>query len=400
MFYVFLEILNFIETRKLHMFLAFSIYVWSIWIIKFYFSKKYRPYNSTYDESVSVVIPVLKEDLKVFENCLSSVRRQKKKSELIVVVDGADKKIEEIAKKYADKVLSYEWRGKRPSIADGFKTSTGDILILMDSDSYYASENDLGELIKPFADPEVGGVTTKQKIFNQNGNIIRRFAGWMEDVRFAIGHPSQSYFGGVGCLPGRAIAIRKEYIMSHLDKFLNDYFMGEKSVISDDRALTGYLMSDGYKTLYQSTALAYTDCPNNWPKFIKQQIRWSRGSQRETLRNVKMLIKRNKFTAFYFITDIITPVFFVGVIFDILVRYYTGIDSLYGIPFYMAVIIGSIGMTFSIGARQAIPVNYSINDFIYLPLYCLFLTFIQTPIRVYGLITCYEQGWMTRSVKR
>lgn len=400
MFYLFLEILNFVRTRELHLFIAFSVYVWTIWLIKLHFSRKYRPYNSSYKGKVSVIIPVLKENLEVFKNCLSSVRRQTQKSELIVVIDGGDKDIEKLAKQYADKVMSYEWRGKRPSIVDGFRTATGDILILMDSDSYYDSDNGIEELIKPFADPKIGGVTARQKIFDQRDNIIRRFAGWMEDVRFAIGHPAQSYFGGVGCLPGRAIAIRKEYIIPHMERFLNDYFMGEKSVISDDRALTGYLMKDGYKTVYQSTSIAYTDCPNNWLKFVKQQLRWARGSQRETLRNAYWLIKSNKFTAFYFITDIITPLFFTSVIFDIVARYYLGIDNLYGIPFYIAIILGTIGMTFSIGVRQSLPIDYSSKDFIYLPLYCLFLTFVQTPIRVYGLITCYEQGWMTRSTNK
>jgi hyaluronan synthase len=374
--------------------------VWTIWLIKFYFSRKYEHFESNYDGKVSVIIPVFKEDLRIFAKCLHSVRKQSKETELIVVIDGGDKDIEYIAKKYADKVMSYEWRGKRPSIVDGFKAATGDILILMDSDSYYDSENGIAELIKPFADSYTGGVTSRQKIYDQKGNIIRRFAGWMEDIRFAVGHPSQSYFGGVGCLPGRAIAIRKKYIMDHLDEFLNDYFMGEKSVISDDRALTGYLMRDGYKTLYQSTSLVYTDCPNEWKKFVKQQLRWSRGSQRETIRNIHWLIKRNKYTSMCFITDIITPLLFVSVLFDMLVRYYIGIDNLYGIPFYLSVILGSVGMTFSLGVRQSFPLKYSLKDFAYLPLYCIFLTFVQTPVRLYGLMTIYEQGWMTRVKER
>lgn len=396
MYYLILEILNFLENKTITLFMIFSLYVWGVWLIKFYFSTKYRPYTSFYDGSVSVIIPVLREDLEVFEKCLTSIRSQNKKSEIIVVVDGGDKAIETLAGKYADKVLSYVWRGKRPSIVDGFKASSGEILVLMDSDSFYATDNDLRELIKPFADPNVGGVTSRQKIFNQKGNIIRRFAGWMEDVRFSVGHPSQSYFGGVGCLPGRAIAIRKEYIMMHLGTFLDDKFMGEKSVISDDRVLTGYLMKDGYKTLFQSTALAYTDCPNEWKKFIKQQLRWSRGSQRETLRNLGWLIKNNKFTSFCFITDILTPLMFFNVAFDIVVRYYFGVDNLYNIPFYIGITLALVGMTFSIGARQIIPVDCDWKDFLYLPLYCLFLTFVQTPIRIYGLMTCYEQGWMTR----
>lgn len=155
-------------------------------------------------------------------------------------------------------------------------------------------------------------------------------------------------------------------------------------------------MRDGYNTLYQSTALVYTDCPDEWKKFVKQQLRWSRGSQRETIRNIHWLIKRNKYTSMCFITDIITPLLFVSVLFDVLVRYYIGVDNLYGVPFYLSAILGSVGMTFSLGVRQSFPLKYTLTDFAYLPLYCLFLTFVQTPVRLYGLMTIYEQGWMTR----
>jgi hyaluronan synthase len=391
-----MEIMNFINNKKISLFIIFSLFVWAAWIIKYYFSRKYKPYDSNYDGKVSIVIPTLREELDVFENCLKSVRAQSKKSELIVVLDGAEKSLEDMANKYADKVISHKWRGKRPCIVDGFKYASGDILILMDSDSYYESNDGIKELIKPFADKMVGGVTSKQKIFNPHGNIIRRFAAWMEDVRFSIGHPAQSYFGGVGCLPGRAIAFRKEYIIKHLNLFLDDKFMGEKSIISDDRALTGYIMRDGHKTVYQSTSVVYTDCPNNWKKFIKQQLRWARGSQRETLHNIGWLVKKNKFTAGCFIADILIPLMFFAVIFEMIIRNLYGVDNLYNITLGMALIAAIIGMSFSVGARQAIPVDYTWKEFMYLPLYCLFLTFIQTPIRVYGLMTCYDQGWMTR----
>ena len=172
--------------------------------------------------------------------------------------------------------------------------------------------------------------------------------------------------------------------------------MGERSIVSDDRALTGYLMRDDHKTVFQSTSVIYTDCPNNWKKFIKQQLRWSRGSQRETLHNIHWLVLKNKFTAFCFITDIVVPLMFFAVIFEMILRHLYGVDNLYNITLGMALFIAVVGMSFSVGARQAIPVDYTWREFLYLPLYCLFLTFVQTPIRVYGLATCYDQGWMTR----
>lgn len=396
MFYFFLELLNFIYLKKIHLFLLFALYTWIVWGAKYYYSRKYKPYNNSYDASVSVVVPVLNEDLNVFDKCLNSIKIQNKAVELIVVIDGSSEDIKKIAHKYADKVLAYEWRGKRPCISDGYKQSNGDIIVMMDSDSIFNHETGISELIKPFQDISVGGVTTTQKIFNREGSIIRRIAGWMEDVRFTVGHPAQSVFGQVGCLPGRAIAIRKKYILPHMENFLNDYFMGEKCITGDDRALTSYLLKDGYKTVLQSSSLVYTDCPNNWLKFIKQQLRWSRSSQRETIRNIGWMVKNNKFLAFYFMTDILTPIFFLIVTIDLINSYFWGVNHFFGLSLYSGILIGSVGMLSSIGVRQSFTINYGIKDLYYLPIYCLFLTFIQTPIRLYGLITCYNQGWMTR----
>ena len=51
---------------------------------------------------------------------------------------------------------------------------------------------------------------------------------------------------------------------------------------SEDRGLTAYSILT-WKTVYVVSALGYTDVPDNWWQFIKQQIRWKKGFLRTNL---------------------------------------------------------------------------------------------------------------------
>ena len=60
--------------------------------------------------------------------------------------------------------------------------------------------------------------------------------------------------------------------------------MGVFLEVSDDRTLTNLTLKEGYRTVYQYTSLVYTDAPLQVKKLFKQQLRWARGSQYNTLR--------------------------------------------------------------------------------------------------------------------
>ena len=65
-------------------------------------------------------------------------------------------------------------------------------------------------MLRPFADPRVGGVTPRQAIFDVGDDPVRRLADWIEDLRYLLTVPAQSVFGQVGCLAGRTIAYRRD----------------------------------------------------------------------------------------------------------------------------------------------------------------------------------------------
>ncbi|MBK0297157.1 glycosyl transferase family 2, partial [Bacillus sp. S34] len=74
------------------------------------------------------------------------------------------------------------------------------------------------------------------------------------------------------------------------DRFMHEKFMGVFLEVSDDRTLTNLTLKEGYRTVYQYTSLVYTDAPLQVKKLFKQQLRWARGSQYNTLRMLPWML--------------------------------------------------------------------------------------------------------------
>jgi hyaluronan synthase len=185
-------------------------------------------------------------------------------------------------------------------------------VVLVDSDTLW-EEDTLVELLRPFAHPGIGGVTTHQRILDPHRSLLTRWAEWSERVRWATSMPAYSVFGAVGCLPGRTIAFRRTVLETVMSEFLSERFLGTHLEVSDDRSLTNLCLRRGFLTVYQSTSVVTTDAPTELGKFVRQQLRWARGSQYNTLRMLPWMLRNAPFLAFGFLVDIVVPFALLGV---------------------------------------------------------------------------------------
>ena len=378
---------------------VFIIYIWIVFLMRWLFSKRYKHYKNEHHEEITAIIPVYNENLSIFKKCLQSLKNEKPQG-IIAVINGCDKnesKYSQAAKSFGANVYILQEAAKRPALVLGIKKARNKIILLLDSDTIL-KKGALKKLIKPFKDKKVGGVTSTQMIINSRASITRKFAGWMEDIRFAISQRAQSSFGAVGCLPGRFIAFRRKLLFDCLDDFVNQKFLGQPCTSGDDRYFTSHVLKKGYKTILQATSVVYTNCPDTFSGFLKQQLRWARSSQRETLRALRWLY-RYPYTMFAFITDIITPFFFLIVEINIIYQLF-----LYGgrfinlFQFVFDITFALFAMNLSIGLKQMHHFKLHPEDILLLPLYSLFMILIMTPLRIWGFITMANPSWHTRSV--
>ena len=394
-----LDSYHFLRGAGPSLFMGLFVYVWAVWTAKVIVARRYRPFRS--DAAVglttSVIVPVYNEPLPVFRRALASVRANDP-TELIAVVDGGDPHLAAVAEEYCDRVLRIPKAGKRPAIAAGLAASDPrtEVVVVLDSDTVW-EEGALREMLRPFADPRVAGVTPRQAIFDRDANAIRRLADWIEDLRYHLTIPAQSVFGQIGCLAGRTIAYRREPFEIAVERMVGQTVFGMSQHVGDDRVLTNELLRRGWRCVYQSTAVVHTDAPETWLGFWRQQLRWARSSQRETLLSLAWLWRRP--VAFgCFVTDIITP-FAVYAVFALAVAHaVTGPSGTPGLALGLEIPLGYVGMLASLGLRQIPHLRRSHGDLKRLPLFVLQLTFLMVPIRLAGFATMLHQSWSSRPV--
>jgi hyaluronan synthase len=381
----------------LTLFMVFFVYVWALWTAKALAARRYRPWTGAAPRhTTSVIVPVYNEPEAVFRKALASVTANRP-TEIIAVVDGGDPEVAAVAYDYCDRVLRIPKSGKRAAIAAGLAaTDPGtDVIVVLDSDTVW-EPGALREMLRPFADPKVGGVTPRQAIFDVGTNPVRRFADWLEDLRYHFTVPAQSVFGQVGCLAGRTIAYRRAAFEPAVEQLVRQSVFGVPLHVGDDRVLTNELLRNGWRTVYQSTALVTTDAPSDWRTFWKQQLRWGRSSQRETLLSLRWLWRKP--VAFVsFLTDIVTPFALYTVAILAVAHAARGEGGATGFPLAIELAVGYVGMLVSIGVRQIPHFRRSPADLRRLPLFVLQLTFLVVPIRIAAFATMLHQGWASRS---
>jgi hyaluronan synthase len=397
------------EQAELYLFTVFSALVWALWLIKVALSRRYRPYLEEHHETTSVVVPVVDEPLDLFRDVLTRVTEQRP-DEVIVVINGKPNPgLEAICEEFAPLVswVHTPIPGKRNAVKIGTELSRFDITVLLDSDTIW-TPGTLRELVKPFADPKIGGVTTRQRILEPTRSWITRWADWLENSRSLYSMPAQSVLGQVGCLPGRTIAFRRTILDQVMEDFMTQRFMGVFLEVSDDRTLTNLTLKAGYRTVYQHTSLVYTDAPLEVKKLFKQQLRWARGSQYNTLRMLPWMLGHAPILAVFFLADILLPFLLVGTIAGWVYRSVSGT----GVNLYQAVLeaygahagwfwviaLMITSSVLSMAIRQIRHLQEVPGDFFRLPVFIIVSTFFLMPVRLLGFLRmAHASGWGTRA---
>lgn len=404
--YAFLiQFVDFLRTHHVHYFLIFFALIWLRWFVVNTLALFYKPATKKYKATTTVLIPVVDEPIDVFKQVLRSITKQKP-TQIIVVINGPRNIILENACKQLAGVDCYWTKkaGKRNAIKYGMKYVKGEIVLLVDSDTIWEPKM-LSELLKPFADPKVGGVTTKQRITDPTANIIARLCDWLEDVRAYGTMQAMSVVGQVGCLPGRTIAFRHSILKQILPAFMSERYLGLHKEVSDDRSLTNLTLKAGYKTVMQSTAVVYTEAPTQWKKFLRQQLRWAEGSQYNNMRMSGWMLRRAPLMFFIYWTDMLLPFFLWGIYLSFFIKTVILHSTQQADMLFLAhrplliVLLATLGGAyFSYAIRQLRVLSENPRHFIFMPVYIILLTFVMAPVRMIGFARLADDlGWGTRA---
>jgi cellulose synthase/poly-beta-1,6-N-acetylglucosamine synthase-like glycosyltransferase len=214
----------------------------------------------------------------------------------------------------------------------------------------------------------------------------------------------ESSFGSVTCCTGVLSAYRKEAIMPCLEAWVNDKFLGVEFRPGDDRQLTSYLIGGSkhylgrenkvWKTYYCESALAFTEAPSSFRKFINQQIRWKKSWIRVFLFTAPFYFKdRSPIAAsFYYIQMLLSIIAPAIAVRNLLLMPIMG-DYMAAVAYFLGVL--SIGLLFAIIFKACNP--GSGNRWLYRLLVSLLSLFLLSPLLYYAVLKIREgKAWQTR----
>lgn len=367
---------------------------WFMWGLRWVVSRQYKPIQNDYRTTTSVIVPSYREDPDVTLRCLETWLREDP-DEIIMVVDIDDTEMLEALKPYEQahpilQVIPFKHEGKRSALGVGIRKAKYDILVLTDSDTAW-EPGLIREIQMPFVDPEVGGVSTRQNAHLRDTSIWRVVADWLVNTRYLDYVPLEGMVGGVTCLSGRTAAYRREIILPVHQHMEFEYFLGRLCVAGDDGRLTWLTLAQGYKTVYQGSARAWSMFPNKLNAFIKQRIRWSRNSFRcyATAMAHGWLWEQPIVTQIRVLQILFTPLtafFMLGYIF--LLAYQAN---------WWLFAVGMVWLFVGRGIRSISHLREHPRDIFALPLVTIMIIVIALPIKIYAFFTMNKHGWLTRT---
>jgi len=369
---------------------------------------------------VTTLVTCAKEDPVVFELAMAKLRAQKglHKHAIIVMMDAFEKpstddlRCLEVALKYADVVYKTNVCDKRENLKNLMAIAREKGLLYrlaapMDSDTVCDHDWVVAYLADAFIDPKVGGATTAQRCLKVE-TYPERIGDWLENARLKSSMAAGSYYGQVGCLPGRLYMVLTEIIEERIKELPEEVWTGirpcrkfpfferweAKCKAGDDRQITNYILEAGYRTVLILPAGVKTLVPDTWDKLWKTWRRWGTSSQGYVYRTLPWLW-RKPFVLWHYTTDIYISHASVGLILSWFYALFFSQDVLLvPLSVILALSFGGVMLTFTI--RQWPHLKENPRDFLILPLFVAVVSYAQF-VRVQAHWTPWRIGvWGTR----
>jgi len=350
--------------------------------------------------SLTVIIPAYNEGAMIEKSVASVVSAEypRERLEVIVIDDGSRDDtwmyIERAADRFPDLVTRIRFpenRGKRAALAEGFRRARGEVVVTIDSDSAI----DRGTLLSiagPFRNQRIGAVAGKVVVYNRRSGVIPR----MLHVRFILSfdflRSVQSTYGTVYCCPGALSAYRTSVVREVLTPWLEQKFWGVACTYGEDRALTNFILKQGYDSVYQNTAVVRTLAPESYSKLCRMFLRWDRSYIREEIRFARIAWSRPPFARLISLADMIITNF----------RYPISYMTLGFLVVFTFDDPGTIlRVLCAIGIMSLLNMLYYLRserswDFLFGILYAYFAFFTLFWIFPFAALTLRTRSWMTR----
>jgi cellulose synthase/poly-beta-1,6-N-acetylglucosamine synthase-like glycosyltransferase/peptidoglycan/xylan/chitin deacetylase (PgdA/CDA1 family) len=236
-------------------------------------SRQARPPPALDGLRVSVVIPAYNEERVIAQSVRRILESTHRNLEVIVVDDGSkDDTLAVLTANFANDprvaLVSVPNGGKAGALNAGLSRAQGAVVVALDADTIFRRDA-IARLARWFTDPEVGAVAGNAKV----GNRINMITRWQALEYIGAQNLERRALAALGTLtvvPGAIGAWRRQAV-EQLGGFSND-------TVAEDQDLTIALQRSGYRVLFDSSAVAWTEAPTTFRGLARQRFRWAYGT--------------------------------------------------------------------------------------------------------------------------
>jgi hyaluronan synthase len=351
---------------------------------------------------VTVIIPAYNEGAMVEKSIYAAVASDYPADllEIICIDDGSKDDtwayIDRARRRYPKLIKAIRFpknRGKKEGLYAGFIRGKGEYFVTIDSDSVISPDT-VKQVIAPMlTDPQIGAVAGNVKVYNRSRCVMARMLAVRFVLAFDFLRASQSMYGFVTCTPGALSAYRAKALRPILKQWRIQTFMGLPANIGEDRALTNFVLRQGYHTTYQRSALVHTMVPETYRGLCRMYLRWDRSNFRENWVQLKFIFSsyRSKHRILpivdYFITQLEFPLNYLFL-------------SLLFVSFFLYPIVALKFFT-GLGVITLVYMYYYLHhqrdmDFIYGIIYSYFAFTALIWVQPWAFLTIRNDRWLTR----
>jgi N-acetylglucosaminyltransferase len=238
--------------------------------------------------AVDVVIPCFNEDPPLLEACCRSVAAQDYPGPMrIWLVDDGSRNRDALLAVY-ERWDGRGWSvrlldtntGKRAAQDEAVRRGSGELVVLMDSDTLLAPDA-VRQAAARFTDDQVGAVSGSVGVLNAPTNLLTRLIHHRYRLRFQVERPAQGFFTSLLCCAGPFAVYRRSLLAELWPRYLSQTFAGVPCTNGDDLHLTNLVLATGRQVLFEPRAIASTSVPRSLRLYLRQQLRWNRSFYRE-----------------------------------------------------------------------------------------------------------------------
>jgi hyaluronan synthase len=352
---------------------------------------------------VTVAVPVYNEDPELLDRCIWSLVNSSRPPQCVhVVEDGESCDYSRLRAHWEGRhgTTLVRWErlarnmGKRWAQSRVFTANPdADVFITVDSDTTL-EHCAIEEGLKPLANPKNASVAGIEEIWNKHANWLTKICAARNTFSQLVSWSTQSVFGNVLINRGTFAVYRAHVIREIVPAYLSETFLGHPVKLGDDSALTLFSRAHG-RTVQQVTAFSLPMYPATLSHHFRQWLRWARGGSIRNYWRIKYLPLTSwgwwwTALAFYYtIASLFVPVLLIA-----------AWPKTAGLATWTALSIVAWAFTTSLHVLRVRRVGEGfwtrVSSVLAYPAGLIWSQYCLRPIRLYGIFTCFRQGWVTR----